>query len=78
MGVRMDPLLPAIGWSAVILFLEVVLWMLFRRRFSQIGLPPSDRSFFHLFTIGRMRLFVLLHSIVLCSIAFVTHFLLWA
>ncbi|MDO8468390.1 MAG: hypothetical protein Q7S29_01380 [Candidatus Peribacter sp.] len=74
----MDPLLPSIAWSAVILLLEGILWALFQRRFSQIGLPPSDRTFFHLFTIGRMRLFILFHAIVLCSLAFVTHFLLWA
>ncbi|MDD4628282.1 MAG: hypothetical protein PHE68_02705 [Candidatus Peribacteraceae bacterium] len=76
----MPSLFIAIGsWVLLIVILEWFMWVLFRRKFTEISLPTafSDRTIFHLFTIGRMRIFALLHTLLLIAVIVVSHLLLW-
>jgi len=76
----MDSLFIAIGsWTLLTVILEWLMWMLFRRKFAQICLPTSfnDRTIFHLFTIGRMRIFAVFHTLLMIAAIVVSHLLLW-
>ena len=76
----MSSLFIAIGsWILLIVILEWLMWTLFRRKFAQISLPTSfnDRTIFHLFTLGRMRIFALLHTLLLMAAVVVSHLFLW-
>jgi hypothetical protein len=76
----MSSLLIAIGsWVLLIVVLEWIMWVLFRRKFAQISLPNGahDRTMFHLFTIGRMRIFALFHTLLLIAAVVLSHLLLW-
>lgn len=75
----MDVLFPLTGWSALILVLEGMIWFLFRRKFMEICVPQQERdtTFFHFFTVWRLRLFALLHTAVLLVCVIVAHLLLW-
>jgi hypothetical protein len=73
----MSPFLIAIGsWIILILLLEGIMWKLFKYKFCQICVE-SDATIFHFFTMGRMRLIILLHMLSLIAIVIVSHFLLW-
>lgn len=77
----MSSLLIAIGsWVLLIVVLEWIMWMLFRRKFAQISLPSGahDRTMFHLFTIGRMRIVALIHTLTLITVIVISHLLLWS
>ncbi|MDD4287832.1 MAG: hypothetical protein PHO20_01550 [Candidatus Peribacteraceae bacterium] len=73
----MDVLFPILGWCALILCLEGILWVLFSRRFTQICLPSGDHTIFHIFTIWRLRVIILLHTVFLLASVIVSHLLLW-
>lgn len=78
MIVHMDALLPILGWCALILCSEGILWALFSHRFSQICLPSRGHTIFHLFTMWRMRIAILLHTVFLLAFVLVSHLLLWS
>ena len=63
----MDSLLTAIiGSSVLIVVVEVVLWMLFKRRIQGICFPHDmDASFFRFFTLGRLRVIAISHTLFL-------------
>jgi hypothetical protein len=77
----MAPLAIAIlSWALLILVIEGAMWQLFRHKFSRIC-PPSvgeDRTIFHFFSIGRIRLFAILHTAVLLSAVVTGHLTLWS
>ncbi|MDD5103488.1 MAG: hypothetical protein PHX93_03750 [Candidatus Peribacteraceae bacterium] len=74
----MDVLLPILGWCAFILLLEWILWMLFRRKFIEICLPAQgEEVFFHFFTVWRLRLLAILHTLMLLVCVIIGHLLLW-
>jgi len=73
----MAVLLPILGWCVCILCLEGILWILFSRRFSQICLPSAGHTIFHIFTMWRMRIAILLHTVFLLIFVLVSHLLLW-
>ena len=74
----MSPLFIAIGsWVLLILVVEGFLWLLFRRKFIQICLPKQGDVFFHFFTVGRLFLFVLMHTLILIALVIIGHLLLW-
>ncbi len=73
----MDVLLPILGWCMFILCLEGMLWVLFSRRYSQICLPSRGHAIFHLFTMWRMRITILLHTVFLLAFVVISHLLLW-
>lgn len=76
----MSSLFIAIGaWVLITLLLEWSMWKLFRRKFTQICLPTgSGQSLFHFFTIGRMRILAILHTILLLALIIIGHILLWS
>ena len=64
----------AIG--AIILVTEFAMWRLFLRKMAGIDFPHEfDRSYFRFFTMLRMRIVVILHTLVLS--VFCTLILLW-
>lgn len=64
------------GFWVVILLAEMALWLLFARRAPSLLLALElDESSFGLWTIGRIRICAILHTIAL--LAGVTVFLLW-
>jgi len=69
----------AIGcWIILILLAESIMWALFKRKFAQICLPTeADKTIFHFFTVGRMRIVALLHTLVLIVAIIFGHLLLW-
>lgn len=74
----MDVLPPLLGWCVFILLLEGVLWVLFKRKFIQICLPSGgEETFFHFFTVSRLRLLFIIHTIVLIVSVIIGHLLLW-
>jgi len=74
----MSVLLPILGWCALILFIEGILWILFKRKFTQICLPAQgEEIFFHFFTVGRLRLLVIMHTLTLLVSVIIGHLLLW-
>ncbi|MDD5751325.1 MAG: hypothetical protein PHS73_02280 [Candidatus Peribacteraceae bacterium] len=75
----MSPLFLAIGaWTLLILLLEGAFWLLFRHKFMQICLPvQGERIFFHFFTVGRLRIFAFVHTLILLILITVGHLLLW-
>lgn len=74
----MGVLLPLLGWLLFILLLEGTLWVLFRRKFVEIYLPAKGQeTFFHLFTLSRLKALVVLHMLFLLTCVFFAHLLLW-
>ena len=69
----------AIGsWILVVLLIEWFLWMLFSHKFAQIYLSArGDKIFFHFFTLGRLRIFALAHTLLMIVFIIVGHLLLW-
>ncbi|MDD5623673.1 MAG: hypothetical protein PHI23_03115 [Candidatus Peribacteraceae bacterium] len=76
----MPPLLISlISWTLFILVFESLLWVIFRRKLVQICLPTEpDRNIFHFFTIGRMWIIALLHTVFLCAVVIIGHLTLWS
>jgi hypothetical protein len=58
---------------------EVALWTLYRRRAVRIGFSPEAHTTFlcHLHTRGRLRLFALLHTILLAAAVILSFLALW-
>lgn len=56
---------------------EWVLWRLFRRRVAGLHLHLSSTTGRRLFTVGRIRACVILHTIFLLSMTIVPFFFLW-
>ncbi len=74
----MNAFTPLLGWCVFILVIEGLLWILFRRKFIEICLPvQGEEIFFHFFTVGRLRLFALIHTIGLVSCVVIAHLFLW-
>ncbi|MDD5041268.1 MAG: hypothetical protein PHX87_03275 [Candidatus Peribacteraceae bacterium] len=74
----MDVLPPLLGWCSFILLLEGMLWILFKRKFIQICLPTQgEEVFFHFFTVGRLRLLAIIHTLILLACVIIGHLLLW-
>ncbi|OIO54881.1 hypothetical protein AUJ46_02095 [Candidatus Peregrinibacteria bacterium CG1_02_54_53] len=74
----MEALTPLLGWCIFILVVEGLLWFLFSRKFKEICLPvQGEEIFFHFFTVGRLRLFVIIHTIVLLTCVMIVHLFLW-
>lgn len=73
----MDVLLPLLGWCVFILAMEGILWILFRRRFTQICFSHESRTIFHFFTLWRLRLLITIHTILLLLSVSLAILLLW-
>ena len=74
----MDMLLTILGWCLFILLAEGTLWLLFKRKFVEICFPTKgEETFFHFFTIPRLRLLVIVHTIILMCCVIIAHLLLW-
>ncbi|MFH0851846.1 MAG: hypothetical protein V1876_03805 [Candidatus Peregrinibacteria bacterium] len=74
----MDVLTPLLGWCLFILLLESMLWYLFRRKFIEICLPSQgEEIFFHFFTVWRLRLLAIIHTLMLLICVLIGHLLLW-
>ena len=73
----MDALLPLLGWCVFILAVEGVLWILFRRRFTQICFAHEDHTIFHFFTLWRLRLLIFIHTLFLLLCVIFGILLLW-
>ncbi len=57
------------GWIALVLAVEVALWLLFKSRVANICRFPM--------VVVRLRLIVVFHALILCLILFVAHLALW-
>lgn len=69
---------PLIGWCVLILLLEGILWQLFKRKFVQICVPSQGSDiFFHFFTVRRLWLLAILHTLSLIVSVVIAHLLLW-
>lgn len=67
-----------VSWIVVILLTEAIMWWLFHRKYAQICLPDhGDVHVFHLFTMWRLRLMVLLHTFFLVAVIIIAYLLLW-
>jgi hypothetical protein len=74
----MEYLFPAIAWAILIGLLEFVMWKLFSLKVIKICFPGDhDLKLFHFLTIARLRLIVILHTVVLIATVVIFHFLLW-
>lgn len=75
----MSSLFIAIGsWILVVLLIEWFLWMLFSHKFAQIYMSAQgDKIFFHFFTLGRLRILALVHTLIMILLVVVGHLLLW-
>jgi len=63
---------------AAVLAMEAIPWFLFRKKLIGIQFPHElDTSFFRFFTIGRVRLLIIGHTIFLLSILLLGFFFLW-
>ena len=70
-----------IAWIAIgtlILACETVLWMVFRAKMSRIDFPHEvDESFFRFFSLIRLRLLAVLHTVFLLATFIISSMLLW-
>ncbi|HBH20360.1 MAG TPA: hypothetical protein DEB30_02490 [Candidatus Peribacter riflensis] len=74
----MGILTPLLSWCLLILVIEIAFWGLFRRKIMQICLPiHGDAIFFHFFTVWRLRLFAIVHTVALILCVIIGHLLLW-
>ena len=75
----MDPLIILLATLAVLIIcIEITLWTLFRRRLVRICLPPqADVRLVRFFTLPRLRICIVIHTVMLCLIFYLFYFLLW-
>jgi len=67
-----------IGWVALIVLLELVMWKIFYRKTVRICfLSEPDLPFSRYFTISAMRVLAILHASFLIGAIFFFHSFLW-
>ncbi len=73
----MQMTLAVIG-ALVVICTELTLWLVFRRKIAGLLFPrEADQSFFKFFSISRLRLVAIFHTLFLGTIAFTAFQFLW-
>ena len=61
-----------------ILLIEIVLWQVFRRKMEGIRFPnAADHSHFRFFSMTRMRLIAIFHTVFLLAVLVISTLFLW-
>lgn len=64
--------------GAAIVSLEWILWTIFRRKIGGLCFPrETDESLFRFFTLIRLRLIAILHTLFLVAIFMIATYFLW-
>ncbi len=64
--------------GVTIAFVEVVLWMVFRHKIEGLCFPRElDQSIFRFFTLTRLRLIAILHTLFLIATFMICSSFLW-
>jgi len=64
--------------GAAIMFIEIIIWILFRRKIEGVCFPnETDHSHFGFFSIARLRIIAILHTIVLLAVLIISAIYLW-
>ena len=67
-----------IAAALLVLAFELIAWWLFRRKLAGLSFPPNaDGSDLPLFTVQRLRLIALLHTIVMIVVCVLVLLFLW-
>lgn len=62
----------------ILLSIEAILWHIFTRKAAGLLLPrDTDQSYFRFFSLARMRLLAIAHSIFLMSVLILSAMFLW-
>lgn len=62
----------------IILLIEATLWHTFKRKAAGVSFPrETDQSYFRFFSVNRMRLLAIAHTIFLLTILGVSALFLW-
>lgn len=64
--------------GVVIVTLELILWMVFHRKVEGLSFPrETDESLFRFFTVTRLRLVAILHTLFLLAVFILSSSFLW-
>lgn len=65
-------------YSILILITELTLWKIFRKKLAGLSFPSEiDESFHGYFSINKIRIFAIIHTIILLATTYLFYFLLW-
>ena len=74
----MGSVITFIGWIVLIVTIEVVTWILFRRKVVRICFSNSaDLKLFEFLTVDRMRMLVTIHALLLILFSVACYVYLW-